>query len=259
VTLNIGLGLVKQVRELAVVAGREIMEVYNSDFTVDTKDDASPVTEADRRAEVLITQAIRKDITDAFPIVGEEAVSEGIIPDVAGQPFWLLDPLDGTKEFIKRGKDFTVNIALIEIGIPVLGVVHVPATGDTYWGSRNGSFATTGGNVERRISCRPQPTNGVVAIVSKSHRTPETDEYLKQFTVSKEISAGSSLKFCRVAAGNADLYPRLGRTMEWDTAAGHAVLRYAGGTVKTLENQELFYGKPNFENPHFVASGADPM
>ncbi len=258
-TLNIGLGLVKQVRELAVVAGREIMEVYNSDFTVDTKDDASPVTEADRRAEVLITQAIRKDITDAFPIVGEEAVSEGIIPDVAGQPFWLLDPLDGTKEFIKRGKDFTVNIALIEIGIPVLGVVHVPATGDTYWGSRYGSFATTGGNAERRISCRPQPTNGIVAIVSKSHRTPEIDEYLKQFTVSKEISTGSSLKFCRVAAGNADLYPRLGRTMEWDTAAGHAVLRYAGGTVKTLENQELFYGKPNFENPHFVASGADPM
>lgn len=258
-TLNIGMGLIKQVRELAVLAGRDIMEIYNSDFTVDTKDDASPVTEADRQAEMLITQAIRKDITDAFPIVGEEAVSEGIIPNVAGQPFWLLDPLDGTKEFIKRGKDFTVNIALIEIGIPVLGVVHVPATGDTYWGSRMGSFATTGRSAERQIFCRPQPDNGVVAIVSRSHRTPEVDEYLKQFTVSKEISAGSSLKFCRVATGNADIYPRMGRTMEWDTAAGHAVLKYAGGKVKTLEDQNLFYGKADFENPHFVASGADPL
>ncbi len=258
-TLNIGLGLIKQVRELAVLAGQEIMEIYNSDFTVDTKDDASPVTEADRRAEAMITKAIRKDITDAFPIVGEEAVSEGIIPDVTGQPFWLLDPLDGTKEFIKRGKDFTVNIALIEIGIPVLGVVHVPATGDTFWGTRMGSFAIIGGSAERQINCRPRPSDGVVAIVSRSHKTPEVDDYLKQFTVTKEISAGSSLKFCRLATGNADIYPRMGRTMEWDTAAGHAVLKYAGGKVNTLEDQNLFYGKPDFENPDFVAVGADPL
>ncbi|MBL6946381.1 MAG: 3'(2'),5'-bisphosphate nucleotidase CysQ [Rhodospirillales bacterium] len=235
------------------------MEVYDSDFAVESKNDNSPVTEADRRAEALITDAIRKDITDVFPIVGEEAVSDGIIPDVTGQPFWLLDPLDGTKEFIKRGTEFTVNIALIEIGIPVLGVVHVPATGDTYWGSRYGSFATTGGSAERQIFCRPQPDDGVVAVVSKSHKTPEVDEYLKQFTVRKEIGAGSSLKFCRLATGNADLYPRMGRTMEWDTAAGHAVLRFAGGKVLTLEDKELFYGKSGFENPDFVASGADPV
>ncbi|MCG8511760.1 MAG: 3'(2'),5'-bisphosphate nucleotidase CysQ, partial [Rhodospirillales bacterium] len=189
-TLNIGMGTIKQVCELATRAGKEIMEAYESDFAVEAKDDSSPVTEADRRAEALITKAIREEITDVFPIVGEEAVSEGRIPEVMGQPFWLIDPLDGTKEFIKRGKEFTVNIALIEIGLPMLGVVYLPATGDMFWGSRYGSFATVAGSAPRQIACRPVPTDGIVAMVSRSHKTPAVDEYLADFNVKKEISAG---------------------------------------------------------------------
>lgn len=254
--IDIGLRLIDQVRDLAQRAGLEVMAVFNSDFTVDSKEDSSPVTEADRRAETLITNAIRSDITDTILIVGEEAASAGIAPEVKGGPFWLIDPLDGTKEFVKRGTDFTVNIALIEDGQPILGVIHVPVTGDTFWGSRHGAFASTGGGAPRQISCRPQPEGGLIAIVSRSHRTKETDDYLKRFAIAREISVGSSLKFCRVAAGEADLYPRMGRTMEWDTAAGHAILRFAGGTVRTLEGHELSYGKPGFENPHFVASGS---
>ena len=257
-TVNLGLGTIQQLCDLSVRAGREIMDVFQSDFAVESKDDASPVTEADRRAEAVITEAIRREITDAFPIVGEEAVSAGHIPEIAEGPFWLVDPLDGTKEFVKRGKDFTVNIALIEIGIPIFGVVHLPATGDTFWGSRAGAFATVAGSAARKISCRPCPTDGVTALVSRSHRTPEVDAYLANYTVNKEISAGSSLKFCRVATGEADLYPRFGRTMEWDTAAGHAVLRFAGGHVHTVEGRELTYGKPGFENPDFIASGIEP-
>lgn len=257
-SLDIGLHLIDQLRSLAARAGLEVMAVYDSDFAVDSKEDQSPVTEADRRAETLISAAIRADITDSIPIVGEEAAADGLAPEVKGQVFWLIDPLDGTKEFVKRGTDFTVNIALIERGQPVLGVIHVPVTGDTYWGSRHGAFASLRGGQPRRISCRPRPDEGIVAIVSRSHRTEETDRYLRQFTVTREISVGSSLKFCRVAAGEADLYPRMGRTMEWDTAAGHAILRFAGGTVRTLEGNELAYGKPGFENPYFVASGPLP-
>ncbi len=257
-TLAIGLRLIDQVRDLARLAAAEVMAVYNSDFKVEAKDDRSPVTEADRRAEILITEGIRREITDRILIVGEEATAEGGAPEVKGQPFWLIDPLDGTKEFVKRGTDFTVNIALIEAGMPVLGVIHVPVTGETFWGSRHGAFARLGGGHPTRISCRPLPEDGVVAIVSRSHRTRETDDYLKRFAIAREISVGSSLKFCRVAAGEADLYPRMGRTMEWDTAAGHAILRVAGGTVRTLDGRDLSYGKPGFENPHFVASGPLP-
>lgn len=256
-TLNIGMGTINQVCELALRAGEEIMQVYRGDFAVETKDDASPVTEADRRAEYLITKAIRAEITDAFPIVGEEAVSEGRTPDVTGQPFWLIDPLDGTKEFVKRGKEFTVNIALIEIGLPMLGVVHLPATGDMFWGSRYGSFAVVAGGAPRQIACRPAPADGLIAMVSRSHRTPEVDGFLADYRIKKEISAGSSMKFCRIATGQADLYPRFGRTMEWDTAAGHAVVRFAGGSVRKTDGNELMYGKPEFENPDFIVSGAE--
>lgn len=253
---DIGPRQIERLRDIAVRAGREIMAVYESDFAVEAKDDASPVTEADRRAERLITAAIRSEVTDAFPIVGEEAVAEGVVPDVSGGAFWLLDPLDGTKEFVRRGRDFTVNIGLIEAGRPVFGIVHIPLDGETFWGGPAGAFTCVGSGETHPIRCRPCPTEGVVAIVSKSHRTPAVDEFLKDCNVLREISVGSSLKFCRVASGEADLYPRIGRTMEWDTAAGHAVLRFAGGSVTTLDGAELTYGKPGFENPHFVARGA---
>ncbi len=258
-TLNISLAVVNQVRDLAKRAGDEIMNIFNTGFEVETKDDSSPVTEADRVAESLIIRTIRGYITDSLPIVGEEAFAAGNAPDVAGKSFWLVDALDGTKEFIRRGNDFTVNIALIENARPILGVVYAPATDDAYWGSIHGAFAETGGEQPRKIACRQPAADGLVAVVSRSHRTSRVDDYLKRFTVKKEISSGSSLKFCQVAVGGADIYPRLGRTMEWDTAAGHAVLRFAGGRVIDLEDNELRYGKPGFENPDFVAWGAQEV
>ncbi len=254
--LNIGLSLVEQVGEVARRAGRLVMDVYQTDFDVDTKGDASPVTKADRDAEELIIRAIREGITSDFPLVGEEAVSAGHIPDIKGTPFWLIDPLDGTKEFISRNGEFTVNIALIEDGRPVLGVVHLPVTDDTYVASKAGSFAQYGGEGKAaQIFCRQAPAEGMIAIASKSHNTPETEAYLDRLPITSRTSAGSSLKFCRVAEGRADVYPRFGPTMEWDTAAGHAVLLYAGGDVITPDGPPLVYGKPDFRNSYFIASG----
>ena len=253
--LNIGLDFVKQVSDVAKRAGIEIMKVYNTDFIVDTKEDNSPVTEADQLAEALILRSIREGLTDRYPIVSEEAASNGIVPNVAGTAFWLIDPLDGTKEFINRNGEFTVNIALIENTKPILGVVHVPTTGATYTGCTAGSFLELKGKSLTKIQCNAFNGNPITALVSRSHRTLEVDEFLKGYNIGKEISAGSSLKFCLIADGSGDLYPRLGRTMEWDTAAGHAVLRFAGGSVTTLEGYDLGYGKPEFENPHFIAAG----
>ena len=254
-TVNITLDLLDKLGDLAKRAGAEIMRIYATDFDVETKADSSPVTEADKAAEAMIVASIKGDITDKFPIVSEEAFAGGNRPDVAGTPFWLVDPLDGTKEFVSRNGEFTVNIALVEAGRPVLGVVHAPAIGATYWGSTYGALHQDGGEPPQPIGCRPEPEDGVVALVSRSHRTPEIDSFLEGYTVKAETSAGSSLKFCLVAAGQADIYPRLGRTMEWDTAAGHAVVRAAGGSVSRLDGSELGYGKPGFENPHFVVKG----
>ncbi len=253
--LNIGLGFVKQVSDIAKRAGAEIMKVYESDFTVETKSDKSPVTRADTIAEAMILRSIREGLTDRMPIVSEEAASDGHVPEISGSAFWLIDPLDGTKEFINKNGEFTVNIALIENAQPVLGVVYVPVTGTLYSATAAGAFVTRGDQPKQQIFCS-QPSDAPITVVaSRSHRSPETDEYLKKFNVGKEISAGSSLKFCLVADGSADLYPRFGRTMEWDTAAGHAVLRFAGGKVMNLDGTNLTYGKPDFENPNFIASG----
>ncbi|MDD9877602.1 MAG: 3'(2'),5'-bisphosphate nucleotidase CysQ [Magnetovibrio sp.] len=253
--LNIGLGLAKQAVDVARRAGGEIMRVYQTDFQVEAKDDNSPVTQADKAAEDLILRSIREGITADFPIVSEEAAAAGNIPVVRDTPFWLVDPLDGTKEFVNRNGEFTVNIALIENTRPILGVVHLPAQGVSYFGFSMGAFRQKGGEAREEIKCRPAPADGLTALVSRSHKTPEVDEFLARYTVTQQISAGSSLKFCRVAEGAADIYPRMGRTMEWDTAAGHAVLRFAGGTVERLDGTELGYGKDGFENPHFVAAG----
>ncbi len=253
--LNIGLDFVKQVSDIAKRAGTEIMKIYKTDFTVETKSDNSPVTEADQLAEALILRSIREGLTDRYPIVSEEAASNGFIPNITSSAFWLIDPLDGTKEFINGNGEFTVNIALVENTKPVLGIVHVPATGATYTGSSAGSFLELDGEKQKKIQCSTFNGRPITAMVSRSHRTASIDEYLKNFNIGKKVSAGSSLKFCLLADGSGDLYPRLGRTMEWDTAAGHAVLRFAGGSVKTLEGYDLGYGKPEFENPHFIAAG----
>jgi 3'(2'), 5'-bisphosphate nucleotidase len=255
-TLSVDADLVNKVRDITLRAGEAIMQVYSTDFSIDRKDDKSPVTEADQKAETLILEAIRREITDEYPIVAEESVAAGDVPDIAGTPFWLVDPLDGTKQFINRQGEFTVNIALIENGRPLLGVVHAPAIGSTYWGSKHGAFAVTDGGEPHPIRCRPTPKNGLIAVASRSHRNAETDAFLADYDIAEAISSGSSIKFCLVAAGKADLYPRTGRTMEWDTAAGHAVVLFAGGSVTTMDGADLLYGKPGLDNPHFVVKGA---
>lgn len=254
--LNIELGLAKQAVDVARRAGDAIMAIYATDFSIDTKADNSPVTRADEAAEAVILRALRGDMGGGFPVVSEEAASAGHIPAVDATPFWLVDPLDGTKEFINRNGEFTVNIALIENFTPILGVVHLPARETTYYGFHNVAIRINGDDPPEEISCRPAPAPGLTALVSRSHRTPEVDAYLKDFTIAEEIRAGSSMKFCRVAEGAADIYPRFGRTMEWDTAAGHGVLMHAGGVVQRLDGDELRYAKPGFENPHFIAAGA---
>jgi 3'(2'), 5'-bisphosphate nucleotidase len=255
VTFSFDAAYVDTVRRIAERAGEAILEVYNSPFAVEHKDDKSPVTEADRRAESLIIDALQNELGSSFPIVAEEEAAAGRLPDLSGGPFWLVDPLDGTKEFVGRRGEFTVNIALIEDGAPLLGVVHAPATGKTYWGSPHGAFVSENGTA-RPIACRPFPSKGLIAVASRNHRNPETDAFLAQYDIAEAISSGSSIKFCLIAAGRADLYPRTGRTMEWDTAAGHAIVIHAGGSVTRLDGAPLTYGKPGFENPHFVVRGA---
>jgi len=161
------------------------------------------------------------------------------------------------REFLARNGEFTVNIALIETGTPALGVVHAPALNATYWGSRHGVFAATDGAPARPIQCRKAPAKGLVALMSRHHATPEAEAYIAKYPIANRITVGSSLKFCRVAEGKADIYPRFGHTMEWDTAAGHAVLTFAGGSVVDLEDHDLRYGKPGFDNPPFIAKGAN--
>ena len=231
------------------------MAVYRSDFATRRKDDASPVTEADEQAEAHILAGLRK-LAPQFPIVAEEEVAAGRIPEV-GRAFWLVDPLDGTKEFINHNDEFTVNIALVEDGAPTLGVVLAPALGRLF----AGDVAAGGASVEdergrRSIRCRTVPADGLTVVASRSHGDATAlDAFLAGRKVASIRGAGSSLKLCVIAAGEADLYPRLGRTMEWDIAAGHAVLAAAGGSVETLAGAPLRYGKAGFENPHFVARG----
>jgi 3'(2'), 5'-bisphosphate nucleotidase len=248
--------LLEPVMRIARTAGEAIMEVYRSDFGVRGKADASPVTEADVRAEKLIVEGLRGLTAQELPIVAEEAAAAGHIPAV-GSRFWLVDPLDGTKEFISRNGEFTVNIALVEDGLPTLGVVLAPALGRLYAGALGTGAFTEDEAGRRAIHCRPVPAEGLTVVASRSHGDAAAlDAFLNGRKVASLANAGSSLKLCLVAAGEADLYPRLGRTMEWDIAAGHAVLLAAGGSVADLRSAPLRYGKPGFDNPHFVASGA---
>jgi 3'(2'), 5'-bisphosphate nucleotidase len=253
-----------------LAAGRVIMEVHATLSAGDTrsKGDGSPVTEADERAEAVILAALA-EITPNIPVIAEEAAAGGEMPEI-GVRFWLVDPLDGTREFVGGKLDFTVNIALIEEGVPVLGLVFVPATGVLYVGDASGARVTTvaDGRVGdwsaiRIATAKPEALR---VLASRSHMSDETKAFIDQFGVAELVSAGSSLKFCKLAAGEADLYPRMGRTMEWDTAAADAVLRAAGGRVMTLDGQPLRYGKRNqaddsdFANPWFVATGTfDPF
>ena len=248
--------------EAALEAGRAAHHIYHGGFEVHAKADDSPVTAADHLAEEIILRHLARHAPH-IPVVAEEQAASGNIPRVADE-FFLVDPLDGTKEFIHRRGDFTVNIALIRAGVPALGVVYAPATGQLFAADVAAARALRAGVDPtdpvaaglRPIHVRAVPAEGLTAVASRSHRTPETDAYLARYPIADLVAVGSSLKFCLVAAGEADLYPRLGPTMEWDTAAGHAVLSAAGGHVAAPDGQPLRYGKPQFRNPWFVASGA---
>lgn len=243
------------VRSLVLDAGGLILAVYSGPFEVRGKADASPVTEADERAERLITEGLRA-LAPEIPIVAEEAVAAGQVPAI-GPRFWLVDPLDGTKEFVSRNGEFTVNVALIDQGAPVLGVVHAPALGRLFAGVAGAGAWVEDEGRRRPIHCRPPPAAGLTVVASRSHGDERAlQAFLAGRKVASLVTAGSSLKLCLLAAGEADLYPRLGRTMEWDIAAGHAVLAAAGGSVTDLQGRPLRYGKAGFENPHFVASAA---
>ena len=245
----------------AVQGGRAAFQVYQGHFEVQLKADDSPVTAADHAAERIILEYLGRHAPD-LPIIAEEQVALGRVPQ-HGKNFLLVDPLDGTREFIKRNGEFTVNIALVRDGSPVLGVVYAPAISALFAGNalageawRSSQEPAAAEANREPIKVRAVPAEGITVVASRSHRSPETDAYLAGYRVAHMVSVGSSLKFCKVAAGEADLYPRLGTTMEWDTAAGQAVLTAAGGRVLTGEPATLEYGKPEYRNPWFVATGS---
>ena len=250
--------LVPVMRKLAIEAGAKIMEIYNADdFDVKVKSDDSPVTEADEKADALISAGLTAAFPEMMLVTEEQAASHA----AKGDTFLIVDPLHGTKEFINRRGDFTVNIAYVVDGAPIRGVVYAPAKGRMFYTLADGSTVEEEGPFDKttigtanpiRVST---PDNGALMVVaSKSHRDQATDDYIGKYSVKDMKSAGSSLKFCLVATGEADIYPRVGRTMEWDTAAGHAVLKGAGGDVIRFDDHTpLTYGKPIYENPFFIA------
>jgi 3'(2'), 5'-bisphosphate nucleotidase len=246
--------LLAELTPLIHEAGALVMRVYATDFDVEIKDDASPVTVADQLAEQVIFQGLSR-IAPGIPIIGEEAASAGDIPDVSSR-FWLVDPVDGTKEFVNRNGEFTVNIALIEHGVPVLGLVLAPALGRLFGGAAGlGAWVEIAGQ-RLAVTTRAIPPEGLTVVGSRHHGDDAAvTALLAGQRVAARRTVGSSLKLCLVAEGAADVYPRFGRTMEWDIAAGDAVLRAAGGVIRTAAGEVMGYGKPGFENPDFVAWG----
>jgi len=245
-------------RRLSLEAGDKIMEIYNSDdFEVKTKSDESPVTEADEAADALISAGLRAAFPDVLLVTEEQADSHSENADT----FLIVDPLDGTKEFVHRRGDFTVNIAYVENGVPTRGVVYAPAKqrmfftmGDGSAVEETGAFAKDTMGTITPIKVSDADNAALLVVASKSHRDQATDDYINKYAVADSKSAGSSLKFCLVATGEADIYPRVGRTMEWDTAAGHAVLNGAGGKVVRFDDHTpLLYGKQGYANSFFIA------
>ena len=249
--------LMTVLRQLALQAGDRIMEIYGQeDFDVRSKADESPVTAADEAADALISAGLREAFPELILVTEEQAETHS----ATGDTFLIVDPLDGTKEFVHRRGEFTVNIALVEGGVPTRGIVYAPAKKRLFYTDASGKSVEETGDLAvdragptRVLNAKPPADTGLMVVASKSHRDQATDDYIARYDLRDMTSAGSSLKFCLVAAGEADLYPRLGRTMEWDTAAGDAVVRGAGGFVVRFDDHSpLTYGKPGFENPHFI-------
>jgi len=246
-------------RSLALTSGEVIMDVYNSStFEVSLKSDDSPVTIADKKADEVISKGLKKYFPEV-PIVTEEQIQSH---NLSASVFFIVDPLDGTKEFIKRRGDFTVNIALVANGEPIRGIVYAPARQRLFYTDENGEaveemayFSVSKMGLVKKIKTAVSDNTALKVVASKSHRDKKTDEYISKYRCKELVTAGSSLKFCLIASGEADLYPRFGPTMEWDTAAGHAILSAAGGSVLQAEDkQPLKYGKPHYRNPFFIAS-----
>lgn len=233
-------------------AGQEALKIYQGDFAVETKQDASPVTAADLLVDAMLMPEIKHHFPD-FAIVSEEQASTHNVDDLSGAPFFLVDPIDGTKEFVNKTGEFTLNIGLIKAGLPIAGIVYAPWLGRLFIADIDGGAFEIIDGEKTPISVGPHDKKDVVAVASRSHFDPQTAAFLKTHQLDDVASVGSSLKFCTLATGEADIYPRFGPTMEWDTAAGHAVLRAAGGEVLTTEGAILHYGKPHFKNPHFFA------
>lgn len=246
--------ILPEIITIADQAGKAAMAIYQTDFSVDYKADKSPITEADRAANAIIVEGLHR-LTPEIPILSEESAHAPWEKRRHWHRFWLVDPIDGTKEFTNRTDEFTVNIALIEHGQPVVGVVTAPALKEAFWGIKGeGAWKRDpDGRIRRIHVVVPATVKRVVA--SKAHLNDETKAFIATLGSTETVQAGSSLKFCRIAEGKADLYPRIGPTCEWDTGAAHAVLEAAGGKVETLERRPLCYGKEQLENPHFVASG----
>jgi len=255
--------MLRAMATIAYDAGAIILAHYTQEITARRKDDQSPVTAADTDSERFILKRLAH-LAPGIPIVAEEEVAAGRVPKI-GHRFFLVDPLDGTKEFISRNGEFTVNIAEINEGKPVRGVIYAPAKDRMFFGEVTTgayeAFAPPGGAPDfaeaRQIFARAPKPDGLVAAISRSHNDKQTEEYLAAYKIKGFMVGGSSLKFCLVAAGEADIYPRHGRTMEWDIAAGHAILAAAGGSLTTPEGKPIVYGKvaDKFANPHFVAHG----
>ncbi len=253
--------VLEQVAEITRDAGAIIMPFFEADdMAFENKPDArkSQVTEADLAAEAVILAGLAA-INPNVPIVAEEEVAAGRVPDISGGEFWLVDPLDGTKEFIKKIPEFTVNIGLIRDGKPVLGVVYSPASNHLYAGSTllDAAYWVKGDELPKPLRVREIDADAITICLSRTYgQSVELKRFLERFTVEKQVDAGSSIKFCLVARGEADVYPRYGGSMEWDTAAAHAVLSAAGGRVCEIDDgPELRYGKTQFRNPYFVAWG----
>jgi 3'(2'), 5'-bisphosphate nucleotidase len=255
--------LMRGLVDLALAAGEAVMAVYAQAPASRLKADSSPVTDADLRSEAVILDGLRRLAPD-IPVISEESAAAAA-PPVLADRFFLVDPLDGTREFLGRNGEFTVNIALVESRRPVAGVIFAPAIDRLFWSENEvGAFEADvsgmrlGTMSKRRLRTAPLPGAGLRVVASRSHLDPETGAWMKARSVASLVSAGSSLKFCLVAAGEADAYPRFGRTMEWDTAAGHAILEAAGGRVAAADGGPLLYGKreAGFANGGFIATGA---
>ena len=247
--------ILSELIKICYEAGVLIMDIYNKEFEINYKSDSSPVTNADKSAEEYILKKLNNIFPD-IPVISEESYSNKIIPNY-NKKFFLVDPLDGTKEFLKfDGKgSFTVNIALIRENEPLIGIVYAPAIKRLFYAGKTfGSFEENKDGI-KKIRIRKSDKNKIVAVASSSHLDQKTKDWLVKNNIARTVSIGSSLKFCLVASGEADVYPRFGPTMEWDTAAGDAVLRYAGGSVEYLDSSKFTYGKKNFKNTPFIAKG----